>query len=111
MAWRPARVLTAAPELAALAAAAGHGGTSTPRLILAAVIVLAVWAGTLLLRPFGKCWRCRGRRVLVVKGRRKARTCWACKGAGRRQRIGSRTVHRIRRTAAAGWQSRTNGGE
>ena len=110
-AWRPARVLTAAPELGALAAAAGHNGLSAVRLILAVLAVLAVWAGTLLVKPFGKCWRCRGRRVLVVKGRRKARTCWACKGAGRRQRIGSRTVHRIRRTAVAGWQSRTNGGE
>ncbi len=81
------------------------------RLILAAVIVLVVWGASLLLKPFGKCWLCRGRRMRVVKGRRKARICWACKGAGRRQRIGSRTVHRIRRTAAAGWRSRMDGGE
>ena len=68
--------------------------------------ILAAWTGSLLVYPFGKCWRCRGRRVLIVKGRRKARKCWACKGTGRMQRIGSRTVHRIRRTVVAGWQAR-----
>jgi hypothetical protein len=65
-----------------------------------------VWVLSLLVRPFGRCWRCRGKRVVVSRRRRKARVC---KGTGRRQRTGSRTVHRIRRTAAAGWQARKDG--
>ena len=64
----------------------------------------AAWVLSLLVHPFGKCWLCRGKRVRIVKGRRKARTCWACKGAGRRQRLGSYSVHRIRRQVAAHWR-------
>jgi hypothetical protein len=77
--------------------------------ILIGFAIVIAWLLSLLVHPFGKCWRCRGRRVLIVKGARKARTCWACKGAGRRQRTGSRTVHRIRRTVAAGWAARKDG--
>jgi hypothetical protein len=42
--------------------------------------------------------------MIVVRGRRKARRCWACKGVGRRQRIGSRIVHRARRAARSAWR-------
>jgi hypothetical protein len=62
----------------------------------------AAWVLSLLVRPFGKCPLCRGRRVRV-KGRR-ARRCRLCGGSGRRQRPGSRTVHRIRRQVAAHWR-------
>jgi hypothetical protein len=62
----------------------------------------AAWVLSLLVHPFGRCWLCRGGRVRV-KGR-KARRCRACKGLGRRQRIGSRTVHRVRRQVAASWR-------
>jgi len=64
----------------------------------------AAWVLSLLVHPFGRCWLCRGKRVRVVRGRRKARRCRACKGLGRRQRLGSRTVHRIRRQVAAHWR-------
>ena len=67
------------------------------------VFGLAVaWVLSLLIHPFGRCWLCRGGRVRV-KGR-KARRCRACKGLGRRQRLGSRTVLRIRRQVAAHWR-------
>jgi hypothetical protein len=69
-------------------------------LILFAAAVL--WVGSLLVHPFGKCPLCRGRRVRVT-GRRAAR-CRLCSGSGRRQRPGSRTVHRIRRQVAAHWR-------
>lgn len=74
--------------------------------MLLIVAILAAWVVTLLLKPFGRCWLCRGKRVRIVKHRRKARArkCWACKGVGRRQRLGSRTVHRIRRTAMSAWR-------
>jgi hypothetical protein len=58
--------------------------------------VLALWVASLWVHPFGKCPRCRGRRVVMrgSKRRRRPKRCWLCKGIGRRQRPGSRTVHR-----------------
>jgi hypothetical protein len=70
--------------------------------ILIAFAIALVWGGSLLVKPFGRCPLCWGRRVLV-SGRR-ARRCPACRGLGRRQRTGSRTVHRIRRQVAAHWR-------
>jgi hypothetical protein len=69
---------------------------------LAGFAVLTVWVLSLYVHPFGKCPRCRGRRVVMRsssgKRRRRPKRCWLCKGAGRRQRPGSKTVHRtIRR--------------
>ena len=74
----------------------------TAFLILAVLAV--VWLLSLYVRPFGRCWACRGKGVRVRKGKRRARKCWLCKGRGRRQRTGSRTVHRIRRQVAAHWR-------
>ena len=70
--------------------------------ILIGFAVAALWVLSLLVHPFGRCWLCRGRRVRIRRGR--ARRCPACKGCGRRQRLGSRTVHRIRRQVAAHWR-------
>jgi len=67
-------------------------------------VVAVLWALSLLLRPFGRCWRCGGRGN-VRKGRRAPR-CRACSGRGRRQRLGSQTVHRARRLAVQGWRER-----
>jgi hypothetical protein len=69
--------------------------------VLVAFAIFAAWIVSLWLHPFGKCPRCRGRRV-VIKGKRRANAkrppkpvqCRVCKGIGRRQRPGSRTVHR-----------------
>ena len=66
-----------------------------------ALAVLAAWLLSLWVHPFGKCPRCRGRRM-VIKGKRRANakrppkpvTCRVCKGISRRQRPGSRTLHR-----------------
>ena len=77
-AWQPAR--SRISELAVLAAVpAAHSHLAVPRTVLLIIVIAAVWVLTLLVRPFGKCWLCRGKRVRVVKGRRKARKCWACK--------------------------------
>ena len=59
---------------------------------------------SLLVHPFGRCWLCRGKGNIRRKGSRRAPKCPLCKGARRRQRIGSRTVHRIRRQVAAHWR-------
>jgi hypothetical protein len=79
----------------------------TLKLVLWLVLIAAVWLVTLLIKPFGRCFLCWGAGVRM-HGRR-ARKCWLCKGKGRRQRTGSRTVHRIRRAAVAGWQARKDG--
>ena len=65
-------------------------------LFLIGCAIIAAWVLSLWLHPFGACPRCRGRRVIVKGTGRKtrARHCPACKGVGRRQRPGSRTVHR-----------------
>lgn len=65
--------------------------------------VAAFWLLSLLVHPFGRCWLCLG-------SRRRARKCRACQGYGRRQRTGSRTVHRIRRQVAAYWRGPRAGG-
>lgn len=65
-------------------------------LILIGFAVLVLWVLSLAAHPFGKCLRCRGRRVVMSGTGRKRRSkrCWLCRGIGRRQRTGSRTVHR-----------------
>lgn len=67
----------------------------------ALLILLAIAARIALLyfSPFGPCPRCRGRRRIMRGRGRKARPvrCPRCAGAGRRQRPGSRTVHRLAR--------------
>lgn len=64
--------------------------------VLIAFAVLAAWLLSLYLHPFGACPRCHGKRVLIKGSGRKtrARHCPACKAVGRRQRPGSRTLHR-----------------
>ena len=76
-------------------------------LIVAGILVF--WQLTLLVKPFGRCWLCRGRGNRVRKGSRRAPKCWLCKGRGRRQRTGSRAVHRVRRVAVRGWRRRREG--
>jgi hypothetical protein len=68
--------------------------------VLIALGVAAAWVLSLAAKPFGKCWACRGRRI-----RGRGRRCRACGGTGRRQRLGSRTVHRIRRQVVTHWRA------
>ncbi len=74
-------------------------------LFLLTVAVIAVWLLSLYLRPFGDCPRCRGHGH-ITRGKPKAgrkpkppkvTTCPRCKGAARRQRTGSRTLHQLGR--------------
>jgi hypothetical protein len=68
--------------------------------ILLGFAVLAAWVLSLYLHPFGRCPRCHGTRMVMRGTKRKPRPvqCKACKGVGRRQRPGSRAVHRIIRS-------------
>jgi hypothetical protein len=67
--------------------------------ILIAFAAAVIWVASLYVKPFGKCWRCGGRGNL--KRRRRAPACPLCKGRKRRQRTGSRTVHRAVRMVRA----------
>jgi hypothetical protein len=64
----------------------------------------ALWVGSLVVHPFGRCWLCRGKGNIRRKRSRRAPKCPLCKGLKRRQRLGSRTVHRIRRQAVTHWR-------
>jgi hypothetical protein len=71
-------------------------------LILFAAAVL--WAGSLIVHPFGRCWLCRGKGNLRRKRSRRAPKCLLCKGMKRRQRLGSRTAHKVRRQVVTHWR-------
>ncbi len=72
--------------------------------ILAAIAALAVWAGSLYARPFGRCPRCRGRGH-IKRGPPYRAVCPRCKGRKRAQHFGSRAVHRAARKIRQGRQA------
>jgi hypothetical protein len=71
--------------------------------VLIAFAIVAAWLLSVWVKPFGRCWRCHGKRVVMkggskpkrpASGKRKPKpakpvTCRVCKGVGRRQRTGS----------------------
>jgi hypothetical protein len=65
----------------------------TATLILAIIAATALWLGSLYLRPFGRCPKCKGKGH-IRRGPRRVRVCPRCRGLRRVQRPGSRTVHR-----------------
>ena len=69
--------------------------------ILIAFAIAAAWVASLYVKPFGRCWLCGGKGNLHRKGSRRAPVCPLCKGMRRRQRTGSRTVHRVVRMVRA----------
>jgi DnaJ-class molecular chaperone len=72
-------------------------------LVLAVLAALACWVGSLYLRPFGRCPKCKGRGN-IQRGKRRP-VCPRCKGRRRVQRTGSRTVHRLARRIRQGRQA------
>lgn len=95
----------------------------TLNLALYGIWLLVMWLISLYFHPFGRCWRCRSRGV-IIRGKPKVRNrgrkvrpprpviCPACKGARRRQRAGSRVFHqlarRVRREIARQRAARNN---
>jgi hypothetical protein len=73
-------------------------------LALIVFVVVVLWVLSLVVRPFGKCFWCKGKGNRRKKGKGKAPKCWLCKGRRRRQRIGSHTVHRVRRQVVRHWR-------
>jgi hypothetical protein len=67
--------------------------------VLFALIALVVWVVSLYLWPFAHCLKCQGsgkNRGSKTRGRGRYGQCRRCKGTGRRNRIGAKTVHRGR---------------
>jgi hypothetical protein len=63
-------------------------------LTLLGLIMLAIWAGSLYLWPFGPSLRCKGSgRNKGSTGRRYGESR-SLQGSGRRRRIGAKTIHR-----------------
>lgn len=71
-------------------------------IITAAVIA---YLGSLYLWPYAPCRWCKGRGTNRGSTRRRFGDCRWCGGTRRRQRLGSRTVHRAVRSAV-GYRSR-----
>ena len=57
--------------------------------------LLIAWAVSLYLWPFGPCRRCSGSGTSRGSNRKRFGDCGRCGGTRRRQRLGSKTVHRI----------------
>jgi hypothetical protein len=62
--------------------------------LLAAGIILALWAGSLWLWPFRRCRGCKGTGRNFGSTGRRFGTHWRCGGTGRRVRFGARMVRR-----------------
>jgi hypothetical protein len=67
--------------------------------VLAVLVVAAVWGVSLYVHPFTACLRCRGTGLNRGSTGRRFGLCKACGGSRRRQRRGSRTLHRWVRAA------------
>lgn len=72
--------------------------------ILAVIAALAVWAGSLYLRPFGTCPKCKGTGT-IKRGPRRRPVRPRCKGQRRVQHRGSRTLHGAARKVRDGRQA------
>ena len=66
-------------------------------IVLLSLIAAVVWVASLYLWPFAPCGKCHGSgRNRGSNPRKRYGQCRRCKGAGRRNRIGAKTVHRGR---------------
>ena len=73
-------------------------------LILVALLGLLVWAVSLYVYPFTSCGRCQGSGLNKGSTGKRWGTCRACGGSRRKQRFGSRTLHRWVRSTKSEWQ-------
>lgn len=62
--------------------------------ILAALVAIGAYAGSLYLWPWRPCMRCGGTGRNHGSSRRRFGTCRRCGGTGRLRRIGAKTIHR-----------------
>lgn len=91
--WRPA--------LALMAAEPGRGGGGAVWVILIVLIAALAWALSLYAHPFTGCRACGGTGLNKGSTGKRFGMCKACGGSKRRQRRGSRTLHRWVRSAGS----------
>ena len=96
-------------ELAGRAAAvpAAHSGGSVKGaalVVLVALIAAVVWLGSLYVHPFTRCSTCKGSGVTKRSTGKRFGLCKACGGTRRRQRFGSRALHRAVQSARSEYQ-------
>lgn len=65
--------------------------------VVAAFGAFAVYVPVVLVHPYHRCPRCRGKRVIISgkATRRRSKRCWMCKASGRTRRLGSTPIHRF----------------
>ncbi len=72
--------------------------------ILVALLMLLAWLVSLYVYPFTGCGRCHGTGLNKGSNGKRFGTCKRCGGSRRRQRIGSRALHRWVRSTKSEWQ-------
>jgi hypothetical protein len=88
-----------------LAAASQHGGgPGDVLLILIGLGALAAWAISLYVHPFTRCGRCSGTGVNKGSSGKRFGLCKACGGSRRKQRFGSKTLHRWVQSGSSEWR-------
>jgi hypothetical protein len=65
------------------------------RLVMIGAGVIVLYAASLYKYPFRPCAWCKGTGRNRGSNARRYGHCWRCRGTGRVQRLGSRTVHRL----------------
>jgi DnaJ-class molecular chaperone len=63
-------------------------------MILIALLAVLGYVGSLYLWPFRPCGRCKGTSRNPGSNKKRFGQCRRCGGAGRKRRIGAKTVHR-----------------
>jgi hypothetical protein len=77
---------------------------SAAALVLAVVIAVAIWLGSLYVHPFTSCGKCGGTGLNKGSSGKRFGMCKACGGSRRRQRSGSQALHRAVRSATSEWR-------
>lgn len=72
--------------------------------ILVVLIGALAWLVSLYIHPFTQCGRCSGTGLNKGSTGKRWGTCKACGGSRRKQRLGSRTLHRWIRSMKSEWQ-------
>jgi hypothetical protein len=73
-------------------------------LLLIALAALVAWLLSLYVYPFTACGRCRGTGLNKGSSGKRFGMCTSCGGSRRKQRLGSKTLHRWVRAAKSEWR-------
>ncbi len=100
----PGSLTALLPALAITAKGETGGGAGFAVLLLVALIAVLAWLVSLYAHPFTGCGTCGGTGLNKGSTGKRFGMCKACGGSRRRQRRGSKTLHRWVRSATAEWR-------